>query len=214
MNVLSKDKIERLEALFAAGFTIRQAARKANVNRQTAQRYQAKGPIFLCPCGKPKTHKGWCKIRVAKSPNRQKFLERFASGGIKRSTRKRWQREQVDANTTVELLLSLRRDRAIRLSQLRATRAQSISASEMIERVLNSLPTSLPQDVRDEIKQDLFVAILEGSVDFVQIKAAIPEYIRRYYAMYPSKFGPLSLDADNDQGLRLIDIISTDTPHF
>jgi|HubBroStandDraft_2_1064218.scaffolds.fasta_scaffold00132_42 hypothetical protein len=197
MNKISQEKVEKLQALFAAGFTLRQAAKRAGVSRHTAQRYAREMPPMLCPCGQPSSHQGWCTIRVGRSENRQRFLARFASGGIKPSTKRRWHRQASAEVLIVDLLIEIRNNRAARLASLRASRAQNISASELIERVLRSLPQQLTPEAREEIRQDLFVAVLEGKVDFQQIKAAVPEYVRRFYSLNGTKFGPLSLDEIN-----------------
>lgn len=71
-RVLPADKAEELLALFRDGHPIRGAARIAGVSPQTARRYARQvGEAYLCKCGEPSTHQGWCSYRYAMSPSRQ-----------------------------------------------------------------------------------------------------------------------------------------------
>jgi hypothetical protein len=196
MNKISGEKEEKLQALFVAGFTIRQAAKRAGVAKHTAARYLHALPPLLCPCGQPALHRGWCTVRVARSPSRQQFLDNFASGGIKPATKRRWQRECVDEERAIDLLLSIRVDRAARLTALRISRVQKISAAQLIDSVLASLPP-LPAEIKEEVRQDLFVAVLEGAIDFKKIKEAVPEYVKGAFVALSDS---ISLDAPDRTG--------------
>jgi hypothetical protein len=73
------------------------------------------------------------------------------------------------------------------------------------------VPYQLPLDVRDDVIQSIFLAILEGSLQRDQVKDRVKDYIRAHYREAnrhgAGKYGMVSLDAPI-RDLRLIDRIT------
>lgn len=85
-------KLRRVILGLERGLSIRAAAREAGCSRNAARRAYHRLMAererlglgeFLCPCGRPSTHMGWCRFRYLLSPDRQSSLkeqrERFRS---------------------------------------------------------------------------------------------------------------------------------------
>lgn len=66
---------------------------------------------------------------------------------------------------------------------------------ESILAVHEALPLSLPPDVREDVAQDILVALLEGKFDMGEILDKMPFFIKAHFRLFPKQFGPLSLDA-------------------
>lgn len=82
-NFLKPAKVALIIGSLSAGQSIRVTAKIAGCDKHTVQRYckmllaanpNARG---MCACGKPNSHKEWCKVRYAKSPARQAFMKRW-----------------------------------------------------------------------------------------------------------------------------------------
>jgi hypothetical protein len=58
------------------------------------------------------------------------------------------------------------------------------------------VPKGIPDHWRQDICQDLIVALLMGEVTKENAVSAVPKYIRKTFSAYPSKYGPLSLDQE------------------
>lgn len=75
-------RLSKLARAFAAGMSIREAARCVGCSKTTARKVfrifsAASGKPFLCPCGQPNTHQGWCSHRYALSPVRQEVMAKL-----------------------------------------------------------------------------------------------------------------------------------------
>lgn len=79
MNVLKPYVVEQIEILTRKGVSMRGIARELGLAKGTATRYQRSLGLnnLTCLCGKPINHKYWCKVRFARSPARQAFMERW-----------------------------------------------------------------------------------------------------------------------------------------
>lgn len=72
-------RLEKATALMKEGLGNREIHRMTGMSKTTAAKLrrileeQGGGP-FLCECGKPATHCGWCSYRIMKSPKRQRYL--------------------------------------------------------------------------------------------------------------------------------------------
>lgn len=84
------------------------------------------------------------------------------------------------------------------------------SEYELMMDVNKAVPAHLPDWLRADICQDLICAILAGDIGRDQIKEGAKSFTKKLWAMHPTKYGPLSLDApfsdDNDR--TLLDVIS------
>lgn len=78
MRQIDEQTKAALLCAFTDGMGIRAAADFAGVARGTARRYfRELDPPPLCKCGKPATHQGWCSVRFAESPARQKLMRKL-----------------------------------------------------------------------------------------------------------------------------------------
>lgn len=87
-NFIPSWKIVAISDLFASGHSVRLIAKKIGVSKGTVERYSKMFRPEMCMCGAPNNHKGWCAVRVALSPGRQRFLLSWRP--IKKSTKKFW----------------------------------------------------------------------------------------------------------------------------
>jgi hypothetical protein len=82
---------------------------------------------------------------------------------------------------------------------------------ELLNLVNGAVPKSLPEQVRADICQDLIVAILSGEMEKIELQGNVKEYTRKVFKMFPTKYGPLSLDAPPpwaDDGRTLAEVLA------
>ena len=84
MNRLKPFQQAEVERLLLTGLPIREVGRLTGHSKITVAKYarvlvQRTG-VLICPCGKPSSHRGWCRARVQRSPVRQDFLKHFGRG--------------------------------------------------------------------------------------------------------------------------------------
>lgn len=60
------------------------------------------------------------------------------------------------------------------------------------------IPKTLPHEIRGDVCQDMIVAVLTGEVTLDNLRDAPAKYMRQFFKQMPSKYGPLSLDAELD----------------
>lgn len=103
-----------------------------------------------------------------------------------------------------------------RAAQLRKGLSALASATDFMAAVDNVVPRGLPDFIRSDVCQDIMVALLEGSLKLKNLKEGAKVHLREYNKMFPDKFGPVSLDAPipGMDGLKMLDLIADDTPHF
>lgn len=77
---------------------------------------------------------------------------------------------------------------------------------DLLVAVHNVVPQGLPKQHREDICQDIIVAILEGKLNLENLKDEVPAFIKQAYKQFPTKYGPLSIDRpisyDDDRLLR------------
>jgi hypothetical protein len=71
---LAPARIAAIEILTAQGWSSRQIGEALGITRVTGARYMADLPRPLCPCGRPVSHGGWCRERIAGSPTQQAYF--------------------------------------------------------------------------------------------------------------------------------------------
>ncbi len=75
---ITPGQIQEMRELFRQGLSTPMIAFLTHHTRATVKRYRDKYCVRTpCPCGKPATHKGWCKFRFALSPVRQKLMSKM-----------------------------------------------------------------------------------------------------------------------------------------
>lgn len=71
--------------------------------------------------------------------------------------------------------------------------------------VNEAVPKGLPESHRADICQELLLALLEHQIEIDDLTNSIPEFIKRQYKLFPTKYRPFSLDKplsdDNDFSL-------------
>lgn len=67
---------------------------------------------------------------------------------------------------------------------------------ELLEWAHHLVPKSIPDHWRQDICQDLIVGLLMGEVTKENAASTVRKYISKVFQAYPSKYGPLSLDAE------------------
>lgn len=83
----------------------------------------------------------------------------------------------------------------------------------MMLRVNALVPKNLPEQVRQEVCQDALVLILTSpAISDVELANSIQGLTRSVFRQFPTKYGPLSLDAprSGDDDRTLLDRLSAD----
>lgn len=78
----------------------------------------------------------------------------------------------------------------------------------------NAVPKGLPKGIREDVCQDLLVAILSNEFTIEELPDKIKPFITQTWRMYPGKYGALSLDAPppwSDDGRTLLQTIVDET---
>lgn len=75
-----------------------------------------------------------------------------------------------------------------------------------------AVPRGLPEMVRQDVCQDLAVAVLTGDIDISDLVNNAGEFVKKVWRQYPLKYGPMSLDkpapwAGEDDGRSLGDLL-------
>jgi hypothetical protein len=91
-----------------------------------------------------------------------------------------------------------------------------VTDREILQHVRKSLPTQLAREARDDISQEILLAIHAGKFLPWDIEARASEFVAAYYRQHPGKYGPLSLDAPIAESgtATLGDRIASDAFHF
>ena len=109
----------------------------------------------------------------------------------------------------------LARRKKVRSPHLRQTgvsdqslRQRADKRPDLIQRIRAAIGERIPEAVRHHAVMDLFGDLYEGLLVEDAIESAAPSYRSRAYAMCGSSFEHSRLDAENDDGLRMIDTIA------
>lgn len=90
---------------------------------------------------------------------------------------------------------------------------QAPTEHEMLN-AIDHLTRGIPEQWRQDVCQDLVVAVLAGEVTLNNLKDALPEYVRGVFHAHPMKYGDLSIDhpspwSDGDKDRTLADVLSS-----
>lgn len=79
---------------------------------------------------------------------------------------------------------------------------------------IDSLTRGIPEQWRQDVCQDLVVAVLSGEVSLENLRDALPKHLRQVFLMHPIKYGDKSLDAPifGDGARTLHDLIAASSP--
>jgi hypothetical protein len=193
------EKVEIIRQLFRRGFGVRGTARLVGVSPNTAARYYPHGETIICQCGMDARHQGWCAWRVMQSPERQKFLRRWAyrSSGLL---------IQIDNNSLVQAAAI-----TLRPSNIEGETVTHIDVLNAIKKHAAHLEDQL----RDDLLQDMFLEVLENRTPLAELGMIIRDKVKAMRGEV-SKFKFVSLDSiiPGTEDLRLIDTIESDRFHF
>ncbi len=90
----------------------------------------------------------------------------------------------------------------------RAIRGQVLGQADLMERIAQAVGTQCPAHIREEAVADLYLAVLSGEVATDQIEARAANFRGKAWEMCGSAFGAVSLDKEDENGLRMIDQIA------
>lgn len=204
-------RIDQAARLVRQGFSIRRLADALNVSYMTALTYRhivlkETGTLY-CACGQQMGHRGWCKFRIAVSPERQAYLDRCARQSSQRreiiAARVRERKEDSAWWWLIKQLtphpIHERRTRKLRqrLAPL-ATCYPYIREGEEIELLLlvnEAVPKTIPHEVRADVCQELLLSILTGELTRETFIDHIGAYTREAYKQLGDKYKEISLDA-------------------
>ncbi|MGI9293435.1 MAG: hypothetical protein ACR2PS_05580 [Pseudomonadales bacterium] len=66
---------------------------------------------------------------------------------------------------------------------------------DLLLKINNAVPAALPDQIRADVCQDLAVAILSGDMAESELDNEAILFVKKVFKMYPTKWGPISLDA-------------------
>lgn len=78
-------------------------------------------------------------------------------------------------------------------------------------RMAAAIGDQVPQDIRNDAIADMYLDVLEGRLAIDQIERRAGTYRSKAFDMCGSKFGAVSLDAENEDGLTLLDTLADDS---
>jgi hypothetical protein len=165
LNVLTQEKVDSINQLLIDGYGIRKIMGKVSVAKETVRRYRTlllKENIVFCKCGQKIGHKGFCSYRVSIYPQRQEFLltNEFFGGRVPATHRR-----------SIEL------DRYLRWPYS----VYGKNIPEIIIKVDESVPLTVPEKIRPDICQDIIVDLLSGIITPGDIQRCWKTYMNKAY---------------------------------
>lgn len=86
-------------------------------------------------------------------------------------------------------------------------RAQVLNNNDLYPRILRAVGSGLPRDVKHDAANEMYVDVLDGKLSADLIEARASRYRNRAWSICGSNYGPVSLDAANDDDFSLGDLI-------
>jgi hypothetical protein len=126
-----------------------------------------------------------CCVLIAKQA--EKFLRQVIGGNPPPVQLKRIVEAAIEATEAVrKRQIESRREKA---------RVGLFRRRELWPSIARIVPSSLPDDARQDIIQAMCADVLEGTLTLLRPEEKVKAYIKSYWRQNPSKYGPLSLDA-------------------
>lgn len=220
-------RIDQAAQLLRQGLSVRRLADALNISEATALTYRQvvikETGILYCACGKEIGHKGWCRFRIAISPERQAYLKRCAEKSqLRYNVIAARIRERKEDSAWWHLIRQLTpRPERLRVVRRRAEKLQPLSTcypyirqgeeSELLLLVSNTVPKTVRSDVRADVCQELLLAILLGELTRENFTDSVPQYIREAYKQIGDKYKAVSIDAPlyrDGQTYTLLDVLA------
>lgn len=166
-NYINEAKRRQIEAGLDEGLSICAVSRLSGCCVATVRRYirLRGGKRGKCGCGDDPSHQGWCWYRYKQSPERQAFIATWEP--IARGPAPRpipaWPFER----TSLEV--------------------------DLVAAVNEAVPKWMFPDERDEVCQDLCVAVITGEIALDEVGASVKQFHAAVRRRYPTSHGPASL---------------------
>lgn len=178
---ISPEGDARIKELLLAGHSMSLVARITGVDPRSVGTRRAElkrsGAQFpKCQCGRSVSHTGMCSHRHKKW--RDVPQTNFARGQTPRVTY--YDSDAWDGHR--------RRIAAVPLPSPQS------SGEELVRFVEKIIPKSSLPEIRDDLVQDILVALLSGTLKADAIAGALPKFARDLYAQFPTLGGAISLD--------------------
>ena len=190
---LPTSKIEEIKKLVAAGFSIRAIRERTGISTKAIQKYRrallAEKPM-TCTCDRPLGHNGVCRQRYGKTPRRRAYIER------------------------------VRRQTPVQPPSAATPRWPFIPPGHplrlpLLDAIDRAVPHAMPEHIRDDVCQELALAVLAGEIPEGDIRVHVGSILKRVYALIPMPYGTRSLDMPlGGKRLTLSETIASDTFHW
>lgn len=210
-GAVTRRHVARIEAGIIAGQTIRQIGEKLGLATMTVAKHSlaARERLFAegktCVCGRILHHRYWCSAtwdmhdqprgrRPFPEAQERQATDMLLRGDIVADIAAAIGR---GADSIWRLRRSLTDEQ--RTTRARAVRARitrgAVSGNGIMSRIEAAVPKGLEAALRDDVKGELYLAVLEGRIEVEQIKAAVRSFVSRGLKQWQNAFGPRSLDA-------------------
>lgn len=214
MKLIEPEIMQQMQSLFDAGNGIRATARATGLHRDTVAKYYHLGDKKKCPCGRPMTHRGWCASRVARSPGRQRFLEKTRP--VKIETKEKWVKlAEFNKQKASNALTKIKSSAEIHRKELAKENA-SLGAKRLIEIVDDAIYKRCVPQIVDDVAQDLLEILLVGDLDARELKQSpiVGRVINKNYRLSLPASNVSLNDPFGDKGETYLNNLSSDIPLY
>jgi hypothetical protein len=186
--------------------SLRSIAAKLGINYCTMRPYagplialmRAAGTLPSCGCGKERFHKYPCIISRQICPERRDaIVSEITTGELYRDIGVKFGIGRLSARNYLRYLTPAQRRRRLDLQRSRRPEAAAEArpfGDNLYARIATAVPRWLTNATRDDVISEIYLAVLEGTLDAAAIEANVARFARAGAAAYESKFGPRSLD--------------------
>lgn len=165
-NFLPVEVIAAMRDSRANGMSLRAVAREHGVSTNTVKKYIRSTDGARCDCGQRASHQGWCKARYAKSAARQAFHAGRRGVFINYTIPSR--RSRVTESTTEK-----QKWFGVIGTISPIHKREYLGAIGEVDHAVERVPLVVREDVRGE----LIVAVLEGRLPRSDVKRAVTAFI-------------------------------------
>lgn len=173
-NFLPLETVRAIYAKLGDGASIRAIAAELGISTNTVKKYRKPENVVMCECGKRSDHKGWCKVRYAKSHNRQAFHANRGGANIEYIKPERRSRAQEGASLKRHWL-------GVGEELARELLPPTPAIQQNLLTAIASTTKRLPTDFREDVRQSMILSALEGRLFEGEIKTALPTFL--FYEM-------------------------------
>ncbi len=229
-GALGNTWLQHIEDMTRAGAKQQDIADRLGLSQTTVSKHSAAIRAQLasegvrCGCGRPLSHRGACSKDAA-----AKLRQIELPAALQRQVRNALLTGVSDKDAATLAGITTAAARAIRrqftpaesvqrAAAIRKHRASTVGSDvgNILARVQAAVSRNLDGALRDDVINDLCLAVLDGRVAESEIKAAARTFTSCALKAWQSQYGPRSLDEERgDGGLKLLDTLGDDTsPNF